>query len=199
MADKNDLLLGSWGSPRFNTRVVCTEFRGRRFVDVRKYANENPTRKGIMLAQSQLEEFFQVLMEGVDTLEQWFGVEDGRLEKSLNDLDARIEARREEESLRLNPMDAKTRAEIRGGLFRLEVKGGETEIILNENHPFLRALQEAVAEGDSTRGLQLVARMLQAGFQAAALAAGGSQADLEVGESFADYLGAILRTSEQWP
>lgn len=199
MTDTSDVLLGSWGSPRFNTRVVCTEFRGRRFVDVRKYANEKPTRKGIMLAQSQLEEFLRVLTEQAETLEKWFGVEEGRLEKSLNDLDARIEARREEEALRLNPMHAKTKAEIRGGLFRLEVKGGKTEIILNQTHPFVKALQEAVSEGDSRRGLELVARMLQAGFQAAALAAGGSQADLEVGESFADYLGAILRTSEQLP
>lgn len=189
----NDKILASWGSESYPICLRLTEFKGSRFVDLRKYYGEHATKKGIMLRAAQLQALIDALGAHRESVEEWFEGESTTVAHSVSELQKQLELARRENAQKLHVASVTDDAAGgKGHLFELAFAGGAATVALNPRHRLVKALDRAVAGGDEEGARTLIARVLQATFHAAALGGKNDGLDPDAAENFAHLLGILL-------
>lgn len=186
-------ILATWGAKGYPTNLTLKEYRGGRFLDIRKHYGETPTRKGIMLRADQLHALIDSLSDNLTEILDWFGAETVDVSKRIAELHDRLHQVRRAEATRLHDTAVRDSSGSMGGsLFQVDFEGSSAVVTLNNGHRLVSALNEAVEEGDAKRVRALLAGVLQCSFHAAALAAaGGEVADLEAAEQHSHFLATL--------
>jgi len=190
-------VLAEWGSPEYPTKLVLKKYRGRRYLDIRKHFGEHPTRKGVMLNQAQVLSLLEAMDANRKSIETWFGLEPEDMANRMANFHETLREARERNAQRLNETSVESKPSTGNGLFHVELRGGEAVVELNQNHGTIRSLEAALRSNDTGQLHRIVGRILQASFQAAALAAPGEGADsIEAAEQHAHFLGMLLAQVE---
>jgi transcriptional coactivator p15 (PC4) len=187
-------VLASWGPQSFETRLSIVEFKGSRFVDVRKHYGEKPTRKGIMLRKNQLEALVEALAENNDDISDWFEGELEALNERIDALHTVLARARIEEATKLHDTEVGAPAPAPStALFNVDFEGGKAVVTVNPRHSIATLLHEAIISGDGDQAERILAAVLQATFHSVALGnAGDGSLDLDAAEQHAHMLGVLL-------
>lgn len=192
------ILISSWGSESYPIKMSLVEFRGGRFLDIRKHYQEKPTKKGIMLRSGQYLRLLEAMVNNEDQIQEWFEGEPDHIVNEIVTLQQRLRERREEERQKLHQTEVDhSRSTPGNSLFSVEFQGSTAVVELNGRHPFLRRIDRAVKASDLDGMHRLLGTLLQASFHATALAAGGSPSEsLEVGEQHSHFLSVLINQAD---
>jgi hypothetical protein len=164
----NDNHLASFGSPSNPIVVQLGEYKGRRFLDIRRHYRDRtskvlkPTRKGIALTAEHLGALKDLLSDCEAEIESWLAEEDPHGEESVQRaMAARTDALAK---LALHVPDYHVAKEPHKGpfLMRVHSEGGTLTLELNASHPFIQLLDRLWGDAGaqtSTRSEEAVQHM----------------------------------------
>lgn len=160
--------LASFGSPSNPIVVQLGEYKGRRFLDIRRHYKDRtskelkPTRKGITLSAQHFGALRDLLSDCSTEIENWLSEEDvGGEETVQRAMAARTDALTK---LALHVPDYLVAKNSRKGpvLMRVLSEGGKTTLELNASHPFIQLLDnlwDDMGTQTSTQSKQTIQNM----------------------------------------
>ena len=185
--------LASWGSDGYPTKMLLKTYKGRRFIDLRKHFQGQPTRKGIMLSGAHYASMLDGVLLHADRIARWFAEEADAVADRVESFQALLRDTRRREAATLHDTEVSVAPSAGNSLFEIEFLGADVEVKLNETHPLVRALDTAVSEGDQEGVRHLLGAVLQSSFHAVALTTSDDEsANLEAAEQHAHLLAMLL-------
>lgn len=173
MANDNHTL-GLIGSSRSPIKVSLGEYEGLRTIDIRKHFFEKnshelkPTTKGIAIAFGNYTELKNLLASHEDEIINWLkgGSTEAHATRARADHDKAASARESARSMTM-PYQIEYEKSKTSAFFNSESHGGVNHVVINESHPFYRAVDTACKNEDAAR--KLIYEVLAAFHQAKSL------------------------------
>ena len=154
MAQEKDLAV--FGSPSAPLVVKLREYKGARFLDIRRYYKDKksgelkPTQKGVTLKAGALEPLIKLLTECEADIENWLSAEVEEPEETvLRTMAARADGLAAL-SLSLPEYVVKTKPMRSPVLSRVQSEGQKTTLELNASHPFFLLVDKLAGPNSTT-------------------------------------------------
>jgi|TARA_B100001964_G_scaffold209038_1_gene242205 hypothetical protein len=143
----------SFGSKEYPLKVSFSEFKGRKFLDLRKWyldkkSNEiKPTKKGISLSHTQFQSIFEFLIDEKKSIIDWLSKPTSNEEffKNLEKKSQLIHKQSEE----AKKFKTKKESLKDSAFFKIEYKDNEKYLVFNNNHELAKALEKEIKSNPS--------------------------------------------------
>ncbi len=165
--------LAELGSPSNPVIVRLSEYKGVRFVDVRRYYRKKgtrellPTKKGITLGERLLADLKEVLEKSNDTIQEWLS--GAHTTADVEAVRAHMQARvKAVENAARSPKKLEVRLAARRepNFFGAHSEGNIDVIELNSNHPITKQIQSAVTETSKSATIKTLGTLLATYYRA---------------------------------
>ena len=144
--NENENVLAIAGSKKSPLILQLNEYEGTKTLDIRKYfvdkkGDLKPTRKGISLGDKKYNIVKNILKENENRIKEWFEDDIETYERVNKHQELAIKTR-EDAKFDCQQYSIKSENWKSPIFFECAAKGGEDEIVINENHPFCLMLNE---------------------------------------------------------
>ena len=140
----------SFGSEEYPLKVSFTEFKGKKYLDIRKWYLDKksdeikPTKKGISLSHVQFQNIIELLFDEKKSIVDWLSKPTSN-EEFFNNLEKKSQLIRKQ-SEEAKKFKTKNESWKDSSFFKIEYKDNEKYLVFNKNHELLKALEKEIAE-----------------------------------------------------
>ena len=157
MPEEIPIVINARGSENNLLQVVLSIFRGRRYLDIRRYfkasdGSMSPTRKGIALSLNDFNFIMKTLEANETQVSDWLDLGEDEVRLALT----RAQAAEEWSRYEAKSFIRSVREERTLTFFSISEEGGKVKLIYNSSHPLYGELEQALASSPTdSRFLQL--------------------------------------------
>ena len=138
----------SFGSEEYPLKVSFTEFKGKKYLDIRKWYLDKksdeikPTKKGISLSHVQFQNIIELLFDEKKSIVDWLSKPTSN-EEFFNNLEKKSQLIRKQ-SEEAKKFKTKNESWKDSSFFKIEYKDNEKYLVFNNNHELLKALEKEI-------------------------------------------------------